>query len=175
MTFDSLFQSIINVRTRPGETGGMAGIFVSLLQSAVLGSGVALLYRLTHRKRTVAFSFLTSLPLLAVITGFVINVIGNDMVRAFGLLGAISMVRFRTRVKRTIEMAYIFMAISLGLACGASLFPKAAAGLGIFAVVAGLARLLRAVIDWKRPGILLLAEKEPLIPGTPADESGIPE
>lgn len=107
-----------------------------LLFAAFLGYMLCIIYNVTHKKESVSRSFLASLPLLSVIAAFVIMVIGNSVVRAFGLIGAISMVRFRTRVKRTIEMAYIFMATSLGLASGVTLAQLSIVALSLFALIA---------------------------------------
>ena len=133
----------------PNDLNQIVEIILHMFEAALLGAGVSLFYYFTHRKQPVSFSFLLTLPLLCMITGFVIKVIGNDMIRAFGLIGAISMVRFRTRVERTLDMAYIFMAISLGLACGAGLFPAAAAGLLMFGVIVTAAGALKNKI-WQK-------------------------
>jgi uncharacterized membrane protein YhiD involved in acid resistance len=55
-------------------------------------------------------------------------VIGNNLARAFGLVGALSIIRFRTAVKDTIDIVYIFFGLAIGMAAGVSYFKIAIAG-----------------------------------------------
>ncbi len=131
---ESIVQSAQSTSVFPGGLGHFTLLLLHLSGAALLGTGISLIYFITHKTKTGGVSFLLTLPLLSVITGFVISVIGNDLIRAFGLIGAISMVRFRTRVECTLDMAYIFMAIGIGLACGVGLHAAAVAGLLIFGI-----------------------------------------
>lgn len=150
MIFENLAQFTQSATASPVGLEQSLVLFLHLSGAALLGAAVALLYFLTHRTKPVGFSFLLSLPLLSIITGFVISVIGNDLIRAFGLIGAISMVRFRTRVERTLDMAYIFMAIGLGLACGVGLVSAAVAGLLIFGITVSMGSIIKKSILAKR-------------------------
>ena len=61
---------------------------------------------------------MSSLVTLAMITAVVIMAIGNNLARAFGLVGAMSIIRFRTAVKDTQDLVFIFLALAMGSAAG---------------------------------------------------------
>ena len=86
-----------------------------------LGCGLAIgwLYRHTYKGPGYSASFVNSLVLLAMITAVVILIIGNNLARAFGLVGAMGIIRFRTAVKETQDIVYIFFALVIGMASGA--------------------------------------------------------
>jgi uncharacterized membrane protein YhiD involved in acid resistance len=64
---------------------------------------------------------------LALITSVVIMVIGNNLARAFGLVGAMSIIRFRTAIKETQDIIFIFFALAIGMASGVGLHALALA------------------------------------------------
>lgn len=72
--------------------------------------------------------------LLATVVSLIMAVIGNSLARAFGAIGALSLIRFRTAVKSSNELAYLFMAISVGMACGSGYFAIATGATGLFIV-----------------------------------------
>jgi uncharacterized membrane protein YhiD involved in acid resistance len=63
-------------------------------------------------------------------------VIGNNLARAFALVGALSIIRFRTVIKDTKDTAYIFLGLAAGMAAGTSSYFLAVAGVGFFSVIA---------------------------------------
>ncbi|MBR3772173.1 MAG: DUF4956 domain-containing protein, partial [Clostridium sp.] len=69
-----------------------------------------------------------SLVTLTVLTSMVMTVIGNNVALSLGMVGALSIVRFRTAVKEPIEIAYLFWAIAAGIVVGAGMFPLAVFG-----------------------------------------------
>jgi hypothetical protein len=109
-------------------------IVVRLVVSMVFGAAIAFVYRRT--RRTPASSFTITLVLLAILIAMVTQVIGNNVARAFSLVGALSIVRFRTVVRDTQDTAYVIAAVALGMAVGAGHFGVAVAGLGMLAVAA---------------------------------------
>ncbi|MEY3051948.1 MAG: hypothetical protein RLY31_1733 [Bacteroidota bacterium] len=92
------------------------------------GMVIALVYRFTYRGTGYARSYLTAIVLLCLITAVVILVIGNNLARAFGLVGAMSVIRFRTAVRDTLDMVYIFFALAIGMAAGVGLNAVAVTG-----------------------------------------------
>ncbi|MBU0984715.1 MAG: DUF4956 domain-containing protein [candidate division Zixibacteria bacterium] len=92
----------------------LTNITVALLCSLT----VAWLYRVTHKGPGYSVNFAHSIVLLAMITSVVIMVIGNNLARAFGLVGAMSIIRFRTAVKETRDIVFIFFGLSVGMAAG---------------------------------------------------------
>lgn len=104
-------------------------IVSNLVAALIFGVIIALVYKKTHRGITYSQSFMTSLVLIVLITATVIMVIGNSLPRAFGLIGAFSVIRFRTPVKDVWDMTFLFLALTLGLASGSGIFPVAIIGL----------------------------------------------
>jgi hypothetical protein len=95
-------------------------VLVRLVIAGVLGSVVAWIYRRTRKSTEIAASFPTTLVLLAVLIAMVTQVIGDNVARAFSLVGALSIVRFRTVVRDTQDTAYVIFAVVIGMAVGAS-------------------------------------------------------
>jgi len=101
----------------------------NLLVSVILGISAAYIYKLTHKEISYSQSYVTSIVLLTVIATMVIMIIGNSLVRAFGLIGAFTIIRFRTAIKDVRDLTFMFFAISLGLAAGVKAYMIAAIGL----------------------------------------------
>jgi len=97
---------------------GLSEIIINLLLSVALGIAVAWVYKRTHKGVSYSQSFVLSLVLVTIITATVIMVIGNSLTRAFGLIGAFAVVRFRTAVKDSRDIAFIFFSLVEGLASG---------------------------------------------------------
>ncbi len=116
-------------------------IVTNLAVAIVLGLFVALLYRHTHKGLSYSQSFTLTIVFVGVIVAIVMMVIGNSMTRAFALVGALSIIRFRTVVKDTKDTAYVFLALAVGMAAGTSNFVLAGIGTG---VVSALALVLNA-------------------------------
>ena len=107
------------------------------LIAALLGGGlVALVYRLTRSKSEVAPSFSATLVLLSILIAMVTQVIGDNVARAFSLVGALSIVRFRTVVRDTQDTAFVIFAVGVGMAVGAGYPWLAVAGLAVVAIAA---------------------------------------
>lgn len=93
-------------------------IIANLGVALLCGFGISVLYRWTYRGTSYSASFASALVTLAMITSVVMMVIGNNLARAFGLVGAMSIIRFRTAIKDTQDIAFIFLALAIGLAAG---------------------------------------------------------
>lgn len=94
-------------------------VIINTLIAFVLGFLIATIYRYTYKGYTYSASFVNTLILISMVTGIVIMIIGNNLARAFGLVGAMSIIRFRTAVKDTKDIAFVFFALAAGLAAGA--------------------------------------------------------
>src|SRR5579859_3808395 len=91
-----------------------------LAVALALGCAVAGVYRLTHGRRGEPAAGLTAtLVMLTVLIALVTLVIGNSVARAFSLVGALAIVRFRTVVEDTRDTAFVIFAVALGMAVGA--------------------------------------------------------
>lgn len=111
-----------------------ADVLVNLLVALVCGLVLSVVYRLTYRGPSYSVTFVNSLVLLSIIASIVIMVIGNNIARAFGLVGAMSIIRFRTAIRDTMDLVFIFLALALGMACGVGLNVVAITG----TLIAGL-------------------------------------
>ena len=118
-------------------------VLVRLLAALVLGGVVAWIYRHTRRRAELSASFSITLVLLAVLIAIVTQVIGDNVARAFSLVGALSIVRFRTVVRDTLDTAYVIFAVVIGMAVGAKNLWVAVLGLGVCGLAAYL-MMLRA-------------------------------
>src|SRR3989304_989487 len=107
-------------------------IISNLLAALIFGIIIALVYKKTHRGITYSQSFMTSLVLIVLITATVIMVIGNSLTRAFGLIGAFSVIRFRTAVKDARDVAFLFFSLVEGLAAGTGNYQIALIALVVF-------------------------------------------
>lgn len=101
----------------------------------ILGVAVAALYRWARRGETVQPTFVPTLVLLAALIAMATQIIGDNIARAFSLVGALSVVRFRTVVKDTQDTAFVIFAVVVGMAAGANHLEVGLVGL----VVVGLA------------------------------------
>lgn len=96
----------------------VADIIVNILVALACSLFIAWLYRRTQSGPGYSSNFASSIVLLSMITALVIMVIGNNLARAFGLVGAMSIIRFRTAVKETRDIVFIFFGLSVGMASG---------------------------------------------------------
>jgi hypothetical protein len=116
-------------------TSGVSPLEVAVrLVAALLGGFiVSLIYRTTRSDFAIAPSFPGTLVLLSVLIGMVTQVIGDSVARAFSLVGALSIVRFRTVVRDTQDTAYVIFAVVVGMAVGTNNFLVAVIGIVIVA------------------------------------------
>jgi uncharacterized membrane protein YhiD involved in acid resistance len=121
--------------------GGMLVLmFVRLVLALLLGLAIAWVYRRARSADGEAESFGVTLVLLTILIAMVTQVIGDNVARAFSLVGALSIVRFRTVVRDTQDTAYVIFAVAIGMAMGANHPAIALCGL---TVVGGAALLLK--------------------------------
>lgn len=110
-------------------------IGLRLAVAAVIAAFLFLSYRLSHSGSIYSAKFNVTLVALTVITTTVMIVIGNNIALSLGMVGALSIVRFRTAIKDSRDTAYIFWAIVAGICCGAGDYLVAAAGSAVVFVL----------------------------------------
>jgi uncharacterized membrane protein YhiD involved in acid resistance len=110
-------------------------VLTNLLVALACGIIIALVYRFIYKGPSYSASYVNSLVLLSLITCLVIMVIGNNLARAFGLVGAMSIIRFRTAVRDVQDIVYIFFALAVGMAAGVGLHAIAIAGTVLICLV----------------------------------------
>ena len=114
-------------------------ILINLVLSFILGVSISLIYKKTHKGLSYSQSFMVTNIFVAVIVCMVIMIIGNSLARAFALVGALSIIRFRTVVKDTKDTAYIFWSLAAGMAAGTGSYFLAIAG---SIIISGIALML---------------------------------
>ncbi len=115
-------QNIFTISITPGE------VIRNLLVAFVCGFVVSVFYKVSYRGISYSTALVSSLIALSMITAVVIMVIGNNLARAFGLVGAMSIIRFRTAIKDTQDIVFIFFALAVGMASGVGLYMVAIIG-----------------------------------------------
>lgn len=103
-------------------------ILINFLVAVILGMVIYISYRLSHSGAVYSARFNVSLVMLTLITALVMNVIGNNISLSLGMVGALSVVRFRTAIKDPRDTAYVFWAIAVGICCGVSDYMVAGIG-----------------------------------------------
>ena len=111
-------------------------IIINLIISFILGVVISFVYKKTHKGLSYSQSFMITNIFVSVIVCMVIMIIGNNLARAFALVGALSIIRFRTVVKDTKDTAYIFWALAAGMASGTGSYFLAIAGTAILTGIA---------------------------------------
>jgi len=128
-------------------------VAVIVLITALISAYIFITYRLINKKSFYNKSFNASLPALAIITAAIILTIQSNIVVSLGMVGALSIVRFRTAIKDPMDLVFLFWSISVGIMCGASCFSVAV----ITSVVVTIGII---VVEWlpiaKAPQILLI-------------------
>ncbi len=113
-----------------GQSLTIEEVILNLLLACGLGMLIVVVYRMTNRHRASSVSFLLTLVILSMVVGLVMMVIGNSIARAFSLVGALSIIRFRTVVKDNRDIAFVFFALAAGMAAGVSAYVLALFGVG---------------------------------------------
>ena len=103
-----------------GVTYGPIEIVGNLALAVALGLIIALVYRSTHKGLSYSQSFTLTIVFVTLIVSMIMMVIGSSLARAFALVGALSIIRFRTVVKDTKDTAYVFAGLAAGMAAGTS-------------------------------------------------------
>lgn len=106
----------------------VADIFIGLTIAFLLGLLISHIYKTTFQGVLYSYSFSVSLVVLTLVTAVVIMTIGINLVLTLGMVGALSIVRFRTALKDPLDIVFVFWSISTGLAAGAKLYLLAVIG-----------------------------------------------
>jgi uncharacterized membrane protein YhiD involved in acid resistance len=138
----------------PNPADGLE-VLVRLVIAMLLGGLVTLVYRASRAADEAAPSFTVTLVLLSILIAMVPQVIGDNVARAFSLVGALSIVRFRTVVRDTQDTAYVIFAVAVGMAVGAGHALLAVSGIGVVAAAALLMRRGAAAISGRHDTYVL--------------------
>ena len=103
-------------------------IAANIIVSGIIGFLIFISYMISHRGTIYSKKFNVSLVVLTVLTSMVMTVIGNNVALSLGMVGALSIVRFRTAIKDSRDTVYIFWTIIVGICCGVGDFVVAGIG-----------------------------------------------
>lgn len=125
------------LRTIISEGGTLTtqDIVLHVLAAAAISIAIYISYWYTHSGTAYSKKFNVSLVTLTILTGTVMTVIGNNVALSLGMVGALSIVRFRTAIKDSRDTTYIFWAIIVGICCGVGDYLVAAVGSAVVFVV----------------------------------------
>ncbi|MCR5790921.1 MAG: DUF4956 domain-containing protein [Lachnospiraceae bacterium] len=102
-------------------------IAIVLAVSLVLGLYVFIVYRMAVNNEFYSKDFNRTLVLMAVVTAAIVLAVQSNLVISLGMVGALSIVRYRTAIKSSLDLFFLFWAISIGIICGAGLYVLAVA------------------------------------------------
>ena len=120
---DAIKKSVLQEFTDPAVT--MGDIAAALGMAAVLALYIYLIYKLVTRSAFYSRDFNKSLAMLPVITAGILLAMQSSFVISLGMVGALSIVRFRNAVKDPMDLVFLFWSISIGIVCGAKLYALA--------------------------------------------------
>lgn len=118
---------LFNLFQTTGELS-LESIIFNILVSAAIGIFIFVSYMITHKGTIYSKKFNVSLVIMTVLTGTVMTVIGNNIALSLGMVGALSIVRFRTAIKDSRDTVYIFWTVIAGICCGVGDYLVAAIG-----------------------------------------------
>jgi uncharacterized membrane protein YhiD involved in acid resistance len=112
-----------------------AKLFAALGTAALCGLVIYLVYRFFYRGIVFSENYNILLVLVTVVTAMIINTIAVNLVLSLGMVGALSIVRFRSAVKDPLDIGFLFWGIAAGVTAGAGLYPTALIGTAFVAVI----------------------------------------
>lgn len=118
-----------------GTTLSIEDIILHIVVATIIGFAIYISYWYTHIGTTYSKKFNVSLITLTVLTATVMTVIGNNIALSLGMVGALSIVRFRTAIKDSRDTTYIFWAIIVGICCGVGDYLVASVGTAVVFIV----------------------------------------
>lgn len=110
-------------------------IAIAMLFALLLGLFMYYVYRKTYMGVVYSKNFNQTLVLITLIITMIMMIIGGNLALSLGMVGSLSIIRFRTAIKEPRDMAFLFWAIAIGLSCGAEMYVVAVMGSVVIAVV----------------------------------------
>ncbi len=135
-------------------------VIANILVAMFCGFFIAFLYKYTYTGLNYSRAFTVSLIMLTMITAIVIMVIGNNLARAFGMVGAMSIIRFRTAVKDASDIMFIFFSLTIGLASGVKLYSIAILGSLIIGAVYFIISKMDFALPQRREFLMQITTRE---------------
>jgi uncharacterized membrane protein YhiD involved in acid resistance len=136
-------QELFQVQDLTG-TFTVADVAVGLILSFILSSLIGLLYKKTHKGTSYTQSYVHTLVITSMVVTIIMLIVGSNIARAFTLVGALSIVRFRNAIKETRDVGFIFFTMAIGMATGTKFYLLAI----IATLVIGFAILIMSRFNW---------------------------
>lgn len=128
-------------------------ILATMAITCILAAYIFFIYRLVTRKSFYSKTFAIALSLIAVITAGIILAMQSSIVISLGMVGALSIIRFRTAIKDPLDLVFLFWSISIGIICGAGIYEIAL----IVSIIVTIGMLILDIIPvGKAPMILIV-------------------
>lgn len=143
-------------------TFSVTDIAVAMALSFVLSAMIGWVYRATHRNVSYSQSYVQTLVILGMLISLIMLVVGSNIARAFALVGALSVVRFRNAIKETRDVGFIFLVMAVGMAVGTRFY--------VLAIVAAVAICLIIVIMNRFNWFALNTQRQVVKVQVPSDE-----
>ena len=125
MTFNDIFKSSF---LEKASSFSILDMVIALVLAFVIGLFIFLVYKKTFRGVMYSENFGVSLVAMTLITTLIILAVTSNVVLSLGMVGALSIVRFRSAIKEPLDIAFVFWSISIGIVLGAGLIPLAVFG-----------------------------------------------
>lgn len=103
----------------------LSELVVALVLAFVLCLMMGYTYKQTHRGLSYSASFVHTMVIMGVTVSVIMMIIGSNIARAFSLVGALSIIRFRTAIKESRDVAFVFMTMATGMATGTGFYVEA--------------------------------------------------
>lgn len=110
-------------------------VIVGFIAAVIISLVIYVSYRFSHSSAVYSAKFNVSLVMLTIVTTLIMSVIGNNVALSLGMVGALSIVRYRTAIKDPRDTAYIFWAIAVGICCGVQDFVIAGIGSAVIFLI----------------------------------------
>ncbi|MFD2352137.1 DUF4956 domain-containing protein [Nonomuraea ferruginea] len=143
-------------------TFSVADVAIAMTLSFVLSAMIGWVYRATHRNVSYSQSYVQTLVVLGMLISLIMLVVGSNIARAFALVGALSVVRFRNAIKETRDVGFIFLVMGVGMAVGTRFY--------LLAVVAAVTISLIVVVMHRFDWFQLNVRRQVVKVQVPADE-----
>ena len=122
---------------------------------------ITILYRFTHKSTNYSQSFVQTLFLTGLVTSLIMIVIGSNIARAFSLVGALSIIRFRNAVKETRDVGYIFFCMAIAMACGTRFYLMALISTSYISAVMAVLHMMNYGSNARPPERMLTVQLQP--------------
>jgi len=131
--------------TSPQHLESLTGtqVLLNLTVAFICGVVIFLVYRYFNKSVVYSVRFNMLIVMVCVITSLIIITIGSNLVLTLGMVGALSIVRFRAAVKDPLDVGFLFWGVAAGLTSGAQLYAVALLGTGFIAIVYMLLTFIR--------------------------------